>query len=82
MSCSEDEPSVIVHLPDTDSQSNHNFSKLFHNFPRQQLNFRFCMKSLQNPVMFEKSGCVQRLTTAMLHSTNLKCGWFQLKAAT
>jgi len=68
---SEDEASVIVHLADPDSQqSNHTFSKLFHNFPRQlNISNWISIKSLQNPVTFA-TACVQRLTTAMLHSTN------------
>jgi len=68
---SEDEASVIVHLADPDSQqSNHSFSKLFHNFPRQlNISNWISIKSLQNPVTFA-TACVQRLTTAMLHSTN------------
>jgi len=68
MSCSEDEASVIVHLADRDcgnlQQSNHNFSKLFHNFPRQH--FGFCIKSLQNPKRIFLVGCITLLVAIIV----------------
>merc|ERR1711971_1156788 len=67
-SSSEDEASVIVHLADPDSQqSNHTFSKLFHNFPRQlNISNWISIKSLQNPKRIFLLGCITLLVAIIV----------------